>query len=123
MDNITYALAKKYVELTAVGLGAVKGSPCIIQSVTDNGDANEVTFKWTGTDGTEQTRTMTVPHGVSVESIDVDENDHLICIMSDGTTVDAGELPSYEPILTEALSPNVTIGSIKTSYPVGTSLE
>ena len=123
MDTTTYALAKKYVELTAVGLGAVKGAPCVIQSVTDNGEANEVTFKWTGDDGTVQTRTITVPHGISVETMDIDENNHLICLMSDGSEIDAGEIPSFEPVLTEALSPNVTMGSLKTSYPIGTSLE
>lgn len=34
-DAAAYAAAKKYVDDTAKGLGAVKGSPCTIKSITE----------------------------------------------------------------------------------------
>lgn len=32
--------------------------------------------------------------GLSITSVQIDENNHLICTMSDGSTIDAGELPA-----------------------------
>lgn len=66
MDGIiAYALAKKYVKESLVGVGAIKGAPCTIQSITSDSDGNSVvTFKWTATDDTERTSTMTVLKGV-----------------------------------------------------------
>lgn len=31
--------------------------------------------------------------GISITAVSIDENNHLICTMSDGSTIDAGELP------------------------------
>ena len=153
MDLIAYALAKKYTEDTAIGLGAVKGAPCVIQSIEDTGTENVVTFKWTGTDGTEQTRTMTAKHGVSVTNINIDSNNNLTCTLSDGNIVDCGSVnvitdvdkikysnsedasvtnvktaldKLFEEgggILEEPITPNVSMGSVKSNYPTGTSLE
>lgn len=67
MDIVTYALAKKYTEDTANALGAVKGAPCTIQSITETADAIVVIFSWTGTNGATQTSTMTIPKGKSLE--------------------------------------------------------
>ena len=87
MDILSYALARKYVADTANSLGSLKGAPCTIQNIEDNGTENIVTFKWTGTDGTEQTRIMRVKHGISITNIDVDENGYLNFTMSDGSTI------------------------------------
>ena len=67
IDILTLAMARKYTQATANALGAVRGAPCTIESIVDNGDANVVTFGWTGADGTHQTSTMAIPHGMSDE--------------------------------------------------------
>lgn len=88
MDILSYALSKKYTDDTAIGLGAVKGAPCVIQSVEETDEGTVVTFKWTGTDGTEQTATMTAKHGISITEIDIDKDTGcLVCTMSDGTVI------------------------------------
>lgn len=161
MNAITaYIAARKYINDTAIGLGAVKGSNCTITNIieTDN-NSNEVIFKWTGTDGTEQTRKMTVKNGedgadgVSIVSVNLDDDNRLTCTLSDGTVEDCGAVNvvtdvaqiSYtnaeEPtvnsvktaldllfeegggVLEAEIKPNVTMGSVKNSYPAGTSLE
>lgn len=63
MDIVTLALARKYVEETAQGLGAVKGSPCTIKSITEGEDGSTVVFAWTGADGVEQTSSTILPRG------------------------------------------------------------
>ena len=65
-----YALSKKYVEDTSISLGAVKGAPCTIKSITEVDGGQKVTFEWTGTSGTKQTSEMTVKNGVSIPSLD-----------------------------------------------------
>lgn len=67
VDILTLAMARKFTKDTANALGAVKGAPCMIESIVDTGDANIVTFKWTGMDGAEQTTAMTIPHGMTLE--------------------------------------------------------
>lgn len=111
--NVAYALSKNYTNLVAVG----------ISSATVDNVNKTITFTLVA-DGSQHTIQFDQPDdGVSVVDLTVNADNHLICIMSDNSEIDAGELPSYEPVLTEALSPNVTMGSLKTSYPVGTSLE
>lgn len=62
-DGATYKAAKKYVEETALGLGAVKGSPCTIKSITEGENGSTVVFAWTGADGVEQTSSTILPRG------------------------------------------------------------
>jgi len=70
MDAVSYALSKKYVEDTANGLGAVKGSPATVQNIERVAGGNNVTFAWTGIDGTIQTQVMFVADG-STEEVDL----------------------------------------------------
>lgn len=63
MDMITLAAARKYVNDTANALGAVKGSPCTIKSITETDDGATVVFSWTGADGVEQTSSTFLPRG------------------------------------------------------------
>mgnify|MGYP000641621440 FL=1 len=64
MDLITLAAAKDYVGETADSLGAVKGAPATIKSITEIDGGHRVTFEWTGTSGTKQTSTLDVMNGV-----------------------------------------------------------
>lgn len=65
IDVLTLAVARKFTTETVNGLGALKGAACTIDSIVDTGDANVVTFGWTGSDGSHQTSVMTIPHGMS----------------------------------------------------------
>ena len=60
MDITTLSLAKKYVDETAKGLGAVKGANATIESITRVEGGNNVVYAWTGADGTKQTQAMFV---------------------------------------------------------------
>lgn len=65
LDLITLAAAKGYVGETADSLGAVKGAPATIKSITEIDGGHRVTFEWTGTSGTKQTSTLDVMNGVN----------------------------------------------------------
>ena len=62
-DAAAYAAAKKYVDETAQGLGAVKGSPCTIKSITESDEGSTIVFAWTGADGVERTETTFLRRG------------------------------------------------------------
>lgn len=62
--SITLAAAKGYVGETAEGLGAVKGAPVTIKSISEIDGGHRVIFEWTGTSGTKQTSTLDVMNGV-----------------------------------------------------------
>ena len=54
---------KSYVNATLVGMGALKGASCQIQSITDGADDHTIVFKWEDNDGVEHTSTMVVKDG------------------------------------------------------------
>lgn len=94
MDVVTYALLNKKIK------GLVSG----VKSVTVQG--HSIIFELN--DGSTQTMTFDQPaDGVSITDVDVDINNHLICTMSDSTTIDAGEIPTikgdkgFSPTITE----------------------
>lgn len=81
MDIIDIAIAKAYTDLSQLGLTSisVNGLDIILEK----------------SDGS--TAVVSVPEpedGVSVSSMSIDDNGHLICTMSDGTINDAGEVPT-----------------------------
>ena len=93
IDLITLAIAKKYTSDTAIGLGAVKGAPCTISKTEQVQGGNQITFKWTGDDGSTNTRKITVYDGISVVGGEIGVNKHLYIILSNGNRIDCGELP------------------------------
>lgn len=56
-------MLKSYVKNSLKGMGALKGAPCQILSITKTGDVNVVTFKWQDNEGVEHTSTMEVVDG------------------------------------------------------------
>ena len=95
MDGIiAYALSRKYTKESLLGGGAVVGKNVKVSSITEVDGGNEVTFSYTLDDGTVNTSSMIVEDGASVSSMIIDENNHLVCTMSDGSTIDAGEMPA-----------------------------
>lgn len=63
MDLISYALSKKYTQKSLDGLGALKGSNCVITKteVTDKG--TEITFEWKSYNDAKETTTILVKNG------------------------------------------------------------
>lgn len=65
LNTTTYVLSKGYTKNTADSLGAIKGAPATIKSITEIDGGHRVTFEWTGTSGTKQTSTLDVMNGVN----------------------------------------------------------
>ena len=87
MDITTLSLAKKYTNKVAAGITAarVEGSSIVL----------------TLTDGTEAVCQLPTPKdGISVIDLSIDTDGSLLCHMSDGTTIDAGYVPTVDPDLT-----------------------
>ena len=87
MDVITLSLAKKYANKVAAGFSSVQV------------DGSNLIF--TLNDGTEATMTIPTPEngsdGISVVDLSIDTDGSLLCHMSDGSTIDAGKVPTIEP--------------------------
>lgn len=96
IDIITLAVAEKYTRDTTIGLGAIKGSPCTISGFNPVAQGTNITFRWEGTDGTIQTRTILVKDGISVKSAYITSNKHLILVLADDSEIDCGELPTAD---------------------------
>ena len=98
MKAITaFALSKKYTEETAEEFGGLKGASCQIQSIAAITGGNRITFLWENTSGATRTSTMDVmdgEDGLSIVSATIGADDHLILTLSNGTTLDAGEIPT-----------------------------
>lgn len=87
--TLAYILSKK------IALGAVSG----IKNLTFNG--NQIIFNFN--DGSHATMTVPLPQdGISITKIEINNNRHLICTMSDGSTIDAGEIPGGGGLKTAA---------------------
>ena len=87
MDLIALAAAKNYANKVAAGITAarVEGSSIIL----------------TLTDGSEAVCQLPMPKdGISVIDLSIDIDGSLLCHMSDGTTIDAGYVPTVDPDLT-----------------------
>ena len=59
------AICKTYTNQTVIGMGALKGAPCTIQGVVDNGDGTQtMTLKWTDTNGDPHTTDVVLPTAI-----------------------------------------------------------
>lgn len=115
MDILSLALSKKFTKDTADEFGAVKGAPCTVgETSTDENGNTVVKLVWTNSAGKQQTTSVTIQKGskgdrglqgdtgekgdsgISVSSVHINSDNHLICILSDGTEVDAGEIKTKE---------------------------
>lgn len=84
----------------------IKGLISGIQGASISG----TTITFTMANGTKEVMTFPVPaDGISITDVEVNTNKHLICTMSDGTSIDAGEIPTikgdkgFSPTITENL--------------------
>ena len=64
-DTEIIGLIKTYVKQTLVGMGALKGAPCTVQGVVDEGDGTQIlTLKWTDDNGVAHTTDISLPSAV-----------------------------------------------------------
>lgn len=104
LSGITKAVVEKYVRDTLDGMGALKGAPCTIKSITDITGGKRVTYEWKDNNDVSHTAYMDVMNGakgedgekgddgIGIESVEVNSSNHLIVTYDDGTTEDAGEI-------------------------------
>lgn len=59
-------MLKSYIKKTLVGMGALKGAPCEIQSIVENPTGVwTITFKWEDTEGTTHTDALVLHDGAA----------------------------------------------------------
>ena len=101
MDGVVaYILSKKFTKDTVVGMGAIQGAPCEVQSINKVGDTTTVTLKWEDTSGTTHTDSFDIldgEDGISVSNANINSTGNLIITLSNGNTINCGKvLPQYD---------------------------
>lgn len=101
MDGIiAYILSKKYTNDTVIGMGAIKGAACQVQSVHKVNKTTTITLEWEDNLGTSHTQSFNIEDGldgVSVTGATINSTGNLILTFSDSTTIDCGKvLPQYD---------------------------
>lgn len=119
LDLITLAAAKSYVGETADSLGAIKGAPATIKSITEIDGGHRVTFEWTGTSGKKGTSTLDVMNGVAgkdgktpvkgVDYKDGEKGDDGIGITSVAKTKTEGLVDTYTITFTDGSTFNYDV--------------
>lgn len=109
MDGIiAYILSKKYTNNTVIGMGAIKGAACQVQSINKVGKTTTVTLKWEDNTGGIHTQSFEIEDGadgVSVSNAIINASGNLILTLSDGSTIDCGKvLPQYDTMPTPSSS-------------------
>lgn len=109
MDGIiAYILSKKYTNDTVIGMGAIKGAACQVQSINKVGKTTTITLKWEDNTGGIHTQSFEIEDGadgVSVSNATINASGNLILTLSDGSTIDCGKvLPQYDTMPTPSSS-------------------
>lgn len=109
MDGIiALLLSKKFTKDTVVGMGAIKGAACQVQSINKVGKITTVTLKWEDNTGGVHTQSFEIEDGadgVSVSNATINASGNLILTLSDGSTIDCGKvLPQYDTMPTPSSS-------------------
>lgn len=139
MDIITLGASKTYTNQVALGIGNMRVSGTTVYfTIAQTGEEVSITLP-------------TPEDGVSIADVSLNTNHQIVCEMSDGTSIttspiivgvediayttsEDGSVTNVKNALdklfdngggvTESvITPNVEIGSVKASYPVGTSIE
>lgn len=109
MDGIVaLLLSKKFTKDTVIGMGAIKGAACQVQSINKVGKTTTITLEWEDNVGVVHTQPFDVEDGldgVSVSNATIKPNGHLELTLSNGNTIDCGKvLPQYDTIPTPSSS-------------------
>ena len=105
MDGIiAYILSKKYTNDTVIGMGAIKGAACQVQSINKVNKTTTITLEWEDNLGTSHTQAFDIEDGadgVSVTGATINASGHLILTLSNTNTIDCGQvLPQYDTMPT-----------------------
>ena len=125
MDGVVaYLLSRKFTKDTVIGMGAIKGAPCQVQSINKVGKTTTITLKWEDNLGVDHTQDFEIEDGIDVSSATITANGHLELTLSDGNTLDCGKvLPQYDTMPTPSSTYNGAIyqyiGSTTSSYTNG----
>ena len=106
MDIITKTLCNNYTNLTLLGF--------------TNVEVNGSTITFTFQDGSTATVTLPTPaDGKSITNVNIDSDGSLICTLSDGTTINAGTVPTVKGEKgDDGFSPVVTVEEIEGGHKV-----
>ena len=132
-------VSKTYTDETVIGGGALKGSPCEIQSKTAIEGGTRVTFVWHLTDGTERTETVDIMNGEDGtdgkdgSQVEVNPIQHTGKKIGE-ITVDGVKYNLFAPsggggggdaVLSDDLTTAISVGGISSgvTYEAGTPLE
>lgn len=100
IDLITYALWRRLAKGAVSGVKSMRVEEQKLIILTNNGEELTMTFP-------------TPKDGVSIADIRIDENNHLICTLSDGNIIDAGALPTSSTSTTLPIASKTRLGGIK----------
>ena len=128
MDGVVaYILSKSYTKKSLIGIGALAGAPCQVQSINKVGKTTTVTLKWEDNVGGVHTQAFDIEDGldgVSVTGATINNSGNLILSLSDGNDIDCGKvLPQYDTMPTPTVT-NVGqvlqyIGATNVNYTKG----
>lgn len=109
MDGIiSYVFSKKYTDNTVIGMGAIKGAACQVQSIDKVNKTTTITLEWEDNLGTSHTQSFDIEDGedgVSVVDATINANGHLILTLSNTDTIDCGKvLPQYDTMPSPSVS-------------------
>ena len=128
MDGIVaLLLSKKFTKDTVIGMGAIKGAACQVQSINKVNKTTTITLEWEDNLGTSHTQSFDIEDGldgVSVTGAIIKPDGHLELTLSNGTTIDCGKvLPQYDTMPTPSSSNEGQIlqyiGTTTSSYTNG----
>ena len=128
MDGVVaYILSKKYTKDTVIGMGAIKGAACQVQSINKVNKTTTITLEWEDNLGTSHTQSFDIEDGldgVSVVGATIKPNGHLELTLSNGNSIDCGQvLPQYDTMPTPSASNEGQIlqyiGTTTSSYTNG----
>ena len=91
-------MLKSYVSKTLVGMGALKGANCQIESIAEVTGGQKITFLWVDTNNVSHRSELTVPNGVDG-----------VGIASIGKTSTAGLVDTYTITLTDSSTHTFTV--------------
>lgn len=94
LSAVTYALSKSYTDKSLIGMGALKGAPCKIKSITKKDGLNIIVFEWEDDLGQKHESTLTVNDGTPIYE------------WCSGDRYEYGDLVIYESSFYRCTTPN-----------------
>lgn len=105
MDLITLAAAKTYANKVAAGFSSVSVEGSTIHFTLNDGQKVDMTIP-------------TPENGVSVSNVQINEEGHLICTLSNGEVIDAGVIPKGEGGVSASIN-GITLAGDLSSVELG----